>query len=79
MLKFGRKTLKEIINESINQTLSRTLLTTLVTSLVVVALYFYGGEVLNTFALCLMIGFVVGTYSTVFIVSPIVLALQRKK
>ncbi len=79
MLKLGRKTLKEIINESINQTLSRTLLTTLATSLVVVALYFYGGEVLNTFALCLMIGFVVGTYSTVFIVSPVVLALQRKK
>lgn len=79
MVKLGRKSLKEIINESINQTLSRTLLTTFATALVVVALYFYGGEVLNTFALCLMIGFVVGTYSTVFIVSPIVLALQRKK
>src|SRR3989344_5747058 len=79
MLKLGRKSLKEIINESINQTLSRTILTTFATALVVVALYFYGGEVLNTFALCLMIGFVVGTYSTVFIVSPIVLALQRKK
>ena len=79
MLKLGRKSLREIINESINQTLSRTILTTFATALVVVALYFYGGEVLNTFALCLMIGFVVGTYSTVFIVSPIVLALQRKK
>ena len=79
MLKSGRKSLKEIINESINQTLSRTILTTFATALVVVALYFYGGEVLNTFALCLMIGFVVGTYSTVFIVSPVVLALQRKK
>ncbi|MBI5415278.1 MAG: protein translocase subunit SecD [Candidatus Omnitrophica bacterium] len=79
MLKLGRKNLREVINESINQTLSRTILTTFATALVVVALYFYGGEVLNTFALCLMIGFVVGTYSTVFIVSPIVLALQRKK
>mgnify|MGYP001574364288 FL=1 len=79
LLKLGRKSLREIINESINQTLSRTILTTFATALVVVALYFYGGEVLNTFALCLMIGFVVGTYSTVFIVSPIVLALQRKK
>ena len=79
MLKLGRKSLREIINESINQTLSRTILTTFATALVVVALYFYGGEVLNTFALCLMIGFVVGTYSTVFIVSPVVLALQRKK
>ncbi len=78
MLKLGRLSLKEIINISINQTLSRTILTTFATALVVVAMYFYGGEVLNTFALCLMIGFVVGTYSTVFIVSPIVLALQPK-
>lgn len=80
LVKAGRgKSLKDVINESLNQTLSRTFLTTFATALVVVALYFYGGQVLNTFALCLMIGFVVGTYSTVFIVSPIVLAMQRKK
>ncbi|MBI3617985.1 MAG: protein translocase subunit SecD [Candidatus Omnitrophica bacterium] len=79
MQKAGRKTLKEIINESINQTLSRTILTTFATLLVVVALYFYGGEVLNNFALCLLIGFVIGTYSTIFIVSPLVLAFQKKK
>ncbi len=79
MQKAGRKTLKEIINESVNQTLSRTILTTFATFLVVVALYFYGGEVLNSFALCLIIGFIIGTYSTIFIVSPLVLAFQRKK
>ncbi len=79
MQKAGRKTLKEIINDSINQTLSRTILTTFATLLVVVALYFYGGEVLNSFALCLLIGFVIGAYSTIFIVSPLVLAMQKRK
>ncbi|MBI5150494.1 MAG: protein translocase subunit SecD [Candidatus Omnitrophica bacterium] len=79
LAKGGRKSLKEIINSSINETLSRTILTTLATMLVVVALYFYGGEVLNTFALCLLIGFVVGTYSTIFIVSPLVIAWQGSK
>lgn len=71
--------LAEIINLSINQTLGRTILTTGATLLVVIALYFFGGEVLNSFALCLLIGFMAGTYSTVFIASPIVLAMQRKK
>lgn len=69
--------LAEIINTSINQTLGRTILTTFTALLVVVVLFFLGGEVLNTFALCLIIGFIAGTYSTVFIVSPIVLAWQK--
>lgn len=77
--KAGRRSLVDVINESINQTLSRTILTTFATMLVVISLYFYGGEVLNTFALCLLIGFVVGTYSTVFIVSPIVIAWRGNK
>lgn len=73
-----RKTsLPEIINLSINQTMSRTLLTTMTTLIVVVTLYLKGGEVLNTFALCLMIGFVAGTYSTIFIASPLVLAWSK--
>lgn len=78
MAKSKRLSLMEIINLSINQTLSRTILTTSVTFLVVIALFLKGGEVLNTFALTLIIGFIAGTYSTVFIVSPIVLALQKK-
>ena len=74
-----RKTkLRDILNLSINQTLSRTLLTTITTLLVVISLYFFGGAVLNTFALSLIIGFVAGTYSTIFIATPLVLAWQKK-
>jgi SecD/SecF fusion protein len=62
-----------IINTSINQTLSRTLLTSLTTLLVVLALYFLGGEVINDFAFTLMVGVMVGTYSSVFVASPILL------
>lgn len=75
----SKEGLANIINRSINQTLGRTILTTITTLLVVGSLYFKGGEVLNTFALCLMIGFIAGTYSTIFIASPLVLAWERKK
>src|SRR5262249_28592845 len=60
------------INRSINQTLSRTVLTSGATMLVVVALFFLGGEVLNTFALTLIIGIIVGTYSSIYVAAPIV-------
>ncbi|MGE4299486.1 MAG: protein translocase subunit SecF [Desulfovibrionaceae bacterium] len=62
------------INSSINQTLSRTLLTSGTTLLVVVALYFLGGGVIHDFALALLIGIGVGTYSSIFVASPILLA-----
>lgn len=62
-----------IINTSINQTLSRTVLTSLTTLLVVLALYFLGGEVINDFAFVLMIGVLAGTYSSVFVASPILI------
>ena len=73
-----KASLREIINLSINQTLGRTVLTTVTTLLVVIALYFLGGEVLNNFAFCLIVGFISGTYSTIFIASPLVLAWQKK-
>lgn len=79
MTKHSKYNLAEIINLSINQTLGRTILTTLTTLLVVVTLFFRGGQVLNTFALCLIIGFISGTYSTIFIASPLVLAWEGKK
>lgn len=79
MGKAGRLKLAEIINTSVNQTLGRTILTTLTTFLVVLAFFFFGGEVLNTFALCLIIGFIAGTYSTIFVASPLVLAWEKKK
>ncbi|MCK5015207.1 MAG: protein translocase subunit SecD [Candidatus Omnitrophica bacterium] len=77
LAKRGKHSLAEIINMSINQTIGRTILTTITTLLVVITLFFRGGEVLNTFALCLIIGFVSGTYSTIFIASPLVLAWEN--
>ncbi|MBM3246241.1 MAG: protein translocase subunit SecD [Candidatus Omnitrophica bacterium] len=74
-----RKTsLYELINLSVNQTLGRTLLTSGVTLLVVIAILFYGGEVLSNFAFTLLVGFISGVYSTVYIASPLVLAWSRK-
>ncbi|MDP2938984.1 MAG: protein translocase subunit SecD [Candidatus Omnitrophota bacterium] len=78
-LRLSRKmNLAEVINLSVNQTLSRTILTSGVTLLVVIALLAFGGEVLNGLAFCLLIGFISGVYSTVYIASPLVLAWQRK-
>ncbi len=71
-------TLAELINLSVNQTLSRTLLTSGVTLLVVLAMLFYGGEVLSNFAFTLLVGFISGVYSTIFIASPLVLAWSHK-
>jgi preprotein translocase subunit SecF len=67
-----RDPLAKIINDSINQTLSRTVMSSGLTFLVVVALFFLGGEVLNTFALTLVIGIIVGTYSSIYVAAPIV-------
>jgi preprotein translocase SecF subunit len=75
--KSRKVSLAELINASVNQTLSRTILTTTVTIFSVLALFLFGGEVLNTFSLCLLIGFASGAYSTVFIASPLVLAFNR--
>lgn len=69
---------EEIMNISINQTLPRTILTSLTTLLVLTALYFYGGEALNGFAATLIIGVLIGTYSSIFVASPTVLALGAK-
>jgi len=76
---YRKLSLYELINLSVNQTLSRTLLTSGVTLLVVIAIMLYGGEVLSNFAFTLLVGFISGVYSTVFIASPLVLALQGRK
>ena len=68
-----RGSTEQIMNESINQTLSRTILTGGVTFISVLCLFFFGGAVLRDFALVIMIGILVGTYSSIFIASPIVL------
>ena len=69
MRRKGKVLLKDIINTSINQTLSRTILTSGTTLLVVVALFFLGGEIIHDFSFALMIGVLVGTYSSIFIAS----------
>ena len=67
-----KEPLESIVNRSINQTLSRTILTAGATMLVVVALFLLGGEVLNTFALTLILGIIVGTYSSIYVAAAIV-------
>jgi len=69
----------ELINLSINQTLSRTVFTTLTTLFTVVAVFLWGGIVLNNFAFCLITGFISGIYSTIFIASPMILVWQRRR
>jgi SecD/SecF fusion protein len=72
----GGASLAELVNTSINQTLSRTLLTSLTTLLVVLSLLILGGDVIRGFAFALLIGVLVGTYSSVFIASPVLVALD---
>jgi len=60
------------VNTSLNESLSRTIVTSLTTLLVVLCLFFFGGEVIRDFAFALMIGVVVGTYSSLYVASPLV-------
>jgi len=74
--KMRKGTIVEIMNTAINQTLRRTLLTSLTTLLVVVTLILLGGEIIKGFAVALFIGILVGTYSSIFVASPVVLSLR---
>ncbi len=77
-LKTKRGDVKDIMNYSLNATLARTLLTSLTTMLTLVTLYIFGGPALNNFAFTLIAGVLVGTYSSIFVASPIVLWWARK-
>src|SRR5205814_10544020 len=74
-----RVTLEQIMNASISQTLSRTILTRTVTLIPILCLFFFGGAVLRDFSLAIIIGVAVGTYSSIFIASPIVLWWTRAR
>ncbi len=74
----GSTHLSDVVNQSINQTLSRTLLTSLTTLLVVAALLVLGGPVIRDFALAMMIGVTVGTYSTVYVASALLIVIERR-
>ena len=67
-----------IVNRSINETLNRTVVTSVTTLVVVLVLYFYGGTVLKPFSLTLIIGIIIGTYSSIFIASPVMLFFEEK-
>jgi len=71
--------LGDVINSSINEVLSRTIVTSSTVFLVVVALFFFGGEVIHDFSFALLIGVVVGTYSSVFVASPVVYEWRKGK
>ena len=78
-----RETYESIVNTSLNQSLTRTIITSLTTLIVVLILYFFGGSVIHNFAFALIIGVIIGTYSSIFVASPIVidweLRSQEKK
>ena len=69
----------EVVNTSVNQTLSRTLMTSLTTLLVLIALFSFGGEIINAFAFTLIVGVVVGTYSSIYVASTTLLELGVSK
>ncbi|MBF0171135.1 MAG: protein translocase subunit SecF [Nitrospinae bacterium] len=71
--------LVDVLNLAINQTLSRTILTSGLTLMVVLSLFFLGGEVIHDFAFAMVVGIVIGSYSTVYIASPILLLFEKKK
>ena len=71
-----RENLADIVNRSINQTLSRTILTSGLTFLTVLSLYLFGGEVLNGFSFALVIGIIIGTYSSIAVAAPMLVAYQ---
>ena len=75
--KFRQRKLLPLINQSVTETLSRTLLTSGTTMLVVLALFFLGGEIIHDFAFALLIGVLIGTYSSIYVASPVVLWLTK--
>jgi preprotein translocase subunit SecF len=78
MRRFRKRSFEETMNTSINETLSRTILTSATTLIVIVALFVLGGGVIHDFAFAIMIGVIVGTYSSIFVASPILLIWEGK-
>ncbi len=77
--KHSTKTLKDIINLSINETLSRTVITSGTTFIVVLVLFIFGGQVIHNFAFALLVGILIGTYSSIYIAAPILLEWRRQE
>ena len=71
--------MKQVFNESLNATISRTLITSVTTLIVVIVLFIFGGPALQSFSFALIIGILIGTYSSVFIATPVVIDMNRDK
>ena len=78
-LKSGKETFKEILNSGINQSLSRTVVTSLTTFLVVIVLFLFGGASLHGFAFAILVGIITGTYSSIFIATPVIYIWRKGK
>ena len=76
--KFMKKTLNDVVNISLNQTLNRTVITSLTTMMVVVILFIWGGKVINLFAFALIVGIFIGTYSSLFVASPVMVYFEKR-
>jgi preprotein translocase subunit SecF len=76
--KHHKQSLEFILNRSVNETLSRTILTSVTTLIVLVALFVFGGGIIHDFAFAMIIGVIIGTYSSIYVASPILLAWQTR-
>ena len=76
--KYLKKTIDEVVNISLNETLNRTVITSLTTMMVVVILFVWGGKVINLFAFALIVGVFVGTYSSLFVASPVMTYFEKR-
>ena len=76
--KYMKKTIDDVVNISLNETLNRTVITSMTTMMVVVILFVWGGEVINLFAFALIVGVFVGTYSSLFVASPIMVFFEKR-
>jgi preprotein translocase subunit SecF len=75
--RYPNQALTEVLNLSVNQTMARTIMTVSTTLLVLISLFFFGGEVIHDFSLVLIVGIILGTYSSVFVASPVLLLLEE--
>ncbi len=76
--KFMKKMLNDVVNISLNETLNRTVITSLTTMMVVVILFIWGGKVINLFAFALIVGVFIGTYSSLFVASPVMVYFEKR-
>ena len=74
-----KSTLDMVVNQSINESLSRTIITSLTTFFVVLILFLVGGEVIHSFSFAMIIGVIVGTYSSIFVASPVIIKMSSEK